>query len=362
MNRSLRKIQSVLDSVQGVEGGLKFDPAIGGIVPARPIIQECDSRKRVVMPNKDDMIGDMVIQNAKSAPTSFCMDNETSIVKMEDECLLDGTQMVGECEPRPPHLPSSKHSRGTQIVGECEPHPSHLPSSEHSRLAALDAGLSRPISINSVPWTTSPNISPSSFLPGETVNRWVFDNKSHFSSQNSSLLAVGDEVAAKSKDDVLMDRDNGVVEHNRPTSSGMTDSSDRSGSESMMNGSSSSSRSSGKRQNHKSDTSYVDSGSKIVVKATYKENTVRFKFNTASGCIPLYEEIAQRFKLQVGQFQLKYLDDEEEWVMLVSESDLQECLEILDFTGNRSVKFLVREVTSAMGSSGGSNCFLGEGS
>lgn len=359
VNRSLRKIQSVLDSVQGVEGGLKFDPAIGGLVPARPIIQECDSRKRVVMSDKSDMIGDMVIQNAKSAATSFCMDNETSIVKMEDECLLDGTQMVGECEPRPPNLPSSEHSRGTQMVGECEPHPSHLPSSEHSRLAALDAGLSRPIS---VPWTTSPNISSSSFHPRETFNRWVFDNKSHFISQNSSLLAVGDEMATKSKDDVVMDRDNGVVEHNQPTSSGMTDSSDRSGSGSMMNVSSSSSRSSGKRHNHKSDTSYVDSGLKIVVKATYKENTVRFKFDTASGCISLYEEIAQRFKLQIGQFQLKYLDDEEEWVMLVSDSDLQECLEILDFTGTSSVKFLVREVTSAMGSSGGSNCFLGEGS
>ncbi|XP_057779362.1 protein NLP9-like isoform X1 [Salvia miltiorrhiza] len=364
VNRSLRKIQSVLDSVQGVEGGLKFDPAIGGLVPAGPIIQEFDARKRSVMPNKGDMIRDCdLVQNAKSALTSSCMDIPTSIVKMEDECLLDGAQMVGECEPRPPHLPSS----------------------EHSRSAAPDAGLSRPISLNSVCWTTSPNVLASSFLPTETLNRWVFNNKSHFSSQNS--LAVGDEMDTRSKDEIVMDRDggvvehnqysemdtrskdeividrdDGVVEHNQPSSSGMTDSSDGYGSGSLMNNSSSSSRSSGKRQNHKSETGYVDSGSKIVVKATYKDDTVRFKFDTASGCILLYEEIAKRFKLQVGQFQLKYLDDEEEWVMLVSDSDLQECLEILDFVGSRSVKFLVRDVASAMGSSGGSNCFLGEGS
>lgn len=338
VNRSLRKIQSVLDSVQGVEGGLKFDPAIGGLVPAGPIVQEFDTPKRIVMPDRDDMIGDRyLVQNAKSATASSCMDIRTSIVKMEDECLLDGTQMVGECEPHPPHLPSS----------------------EHSRLAALDAGVSRPISLNSVPWTTTPNVQLSSFLPTETLNRWVFNNKSHFIPQNSSSLAVGDEMDTRSKDEIVMDRDDGVVEHNQPSSSGMTDSSEGSGSGSLMNNSSSSSRSSGKRQN---ETGYIDSGSKIVVKATYKDDTVRFKFDTASGCILLYEEIAKRFKLSVGQFQLKYLDDEEEWVMLVSDSDLQECLEILDFVGTRSVKFLVRDVASAVGSSGGSNCFLGEGS
>ncbi|XP_047981428.1 protein NLP9-like isoform X1 [Salvia hispanica] len=336
VNRSLRKIQSVLDSVQGVEGGLKFDPATGGLVPAGPIVEEFETRKRTGLPNKDGMIGDFdLIQSIKSAPASSFMDVQTSIVKMEEECLLDGNQVVGKCEPRPPHLPSL----------------------EQSRLAALDVGVSRPISLNSVHWTTSPNVLPSSFLPSKTPDRWAFKNKSHFIPQNSSSVAVGNKVDTISKDEIVTSR-----EHNQPSTSGMTCSSDGSGSGSLMNNSSSSSRSSGKRQNHKSETCHVDSGSKIVVKATYKDDTVRFKFDTASGCILLYEEIARRFKLQVGQFQLKYLDDEEEWVMLVSDSDLQECLEILDFMGTRSVKFLVRDEVSAIGSSGGSNCFLGEGS
>ncbi|KAI3459768.1 hypothetical protein Pfo_016433 [Paulownia fortunei] len=348
VNRSLRKIQSVLDSVQGVEGGLKFDPTMGGLVAAGSIIQEFDSRKRVVLPNKNDLIrdSDLVIQNAKSAPTSSCMDIETGIVKMEEECLLDGNQ----------------------VVGECKPGPLHMQSLEESRLAALDAGLSWPASLNNVPWTTSPNVPPSSFLSRERSKRWVLDDssvnpvasQSHFISRNS--MTAGDEIDTKLKDDNGMDRDDGVVEHNQPTSSGMTDSSNGSGSGSMMNGSSSSSRSFGKRQNPKSETSYGDSGSKIIVKATYKEDTIRFKFEPAGGCVQLYEEVAKRFKLQIGQFQLKYLDDEEEWVMLVSDSDLQECLEILDFLGTRNVKFLVRDVPSTIGSSGGSNCFLGEGS
>ena len=48
--------------------------------------------------------------------------------------------------------------------------------------------------------------------------------------------------------------------------------------------------------------------------------------------------------------------------MLVSDSDLQECLEILEYVGTRSVKFQVRDIPCAMGSSGSSNCFLAGGS
>ncbi|XP_011073897.1 protein NLP9 [Sesamum indicum] len=348
VNRSLKKIQSVLDSVQGVEGGLKFDPTMGGLVAAGSIIQQFDSRTSGVLPDKDDMIrdSDLVIQNATEPSPSF-MDIETTIVKMEEESLLDGNQLAGEGKSNPLRLQNP----------------------EKSKLAELDAGLSWPASPNNVPWTTA-NVAPSSFLLRERCNRSVLDHssmkpvssESHFISRNSSSMAAGDEIETKLNDDTGIDGDDGVVEHNQPTSSGMTDSSNGSGSGSMMNGSSSSSRSFGKRQNPKTEASHGDSGSKIIVKATYKEDTIRFKFEPAAGCIQLYEEVAKRFKLQMGHFQLKYLDDEEEWVMLVSDSDLQECLEIMDFVGSRNVKFLVRDVPSTIGSSGGSNCFLGDGS
>ncbi|KAK6122862.1 hypothetical protein DH2020_043388 [Rehmannia glutinosa] len=318
VNRSLRKIQSVLDSVQGVEGGLKFDPNMGGLVAAGSIIQEFDSRIGFDLPNKNYLIkdSDLATQNAKSAPMSSCMDIEATIVKTEEDYLLDGNQ----------------------VVGDRKPGPLHLQSLENSRLSALDAS-----------WPASLN------------NRWMLDGSSMPPVASKSHFISGDEIDTKLKDDTGMDRDDGVVEHNQPTSSGMTDSSNGSGSGSMMNGSSSSS-SFGKRRNRKSETSYGDSGSKLVVKATYKEDTIRFKFEPTAGCVQLYEEVAKRFNLQMGQFQLKYLDDEEEWVMLVSDSDLRECLEILDFVGTRNVKFMVRDVPSAIGSSGGSNCFLGEGS
>ncbi|KAG7589138.1 RWP-RK domain [Arabidopsis suecica] len=71
--------------------------------------------------------------------------------------------------------------------------------------------------------------------------------------------------------------------------------------------------------------------------------------------------VEKRFKLQDGSFQLKYLDDEEKWVMLVTDSDFQECLEILNGMGKHSVTFPVRDLPPPISSYGGSNGYLGTG-
>ncbi|RYR22914.1 hypothetical protein Ahy_B03g068203 isoform C [Arachis hypogaea] len=124
-------------------------------------------------------------------------------------------------------------------------------------------------------------------------------------------------------------------EHHNPATSSMSDSSNDSGSRKFEN-----------RKHLKAKSPCVDRGSKIIVKAAYKEDMIRFKFDPAAGCLQLYEQVATRFKLQIGSFQLKYLDDEEEWVWMVNDSDLEECIEILDDLGTRSVKFLVRDMLS----------------
>ncbi|GFP96819.1 protein nlp9 [Phtheirospermum japonicum] len=87
--------------------------------------------------------------------------------------------------------------------------------------------------------------------------------------------------------------------------------------------------------------------SKMTVKATYKDDIVRFKFEPAAGCLELYAEVAKRFKLQTEQFILKYLDDEQEWVMLVTDSDLGECIEIFNLD-KPIVKLLVCDVSTSL--------------
>ncbi|XP_071685984.1 protein NLP9-like [Rutidosis leptorrhynchoides] len=295
VNRSLKKIQTVLDSVQGVEGGLKFDPATGGLVAANTVTQDLDAQKSSMLSNNSTEVA------SQHPQPSSCFNTES--LKLEDECN------VGVDELR------SSNS---------------LP----------------------IPITTS--------MGGYCIDKWspvdgqlkVEKSNRLYSSHSSSSLGAGDDMDTSMNDnDVIDGYDN---DHNQSTSSSMTDSSNGS----TMNGSSTSSPSFSGLKNSKTERFNGDEGSKLTVKATYKEDTVRFKFEPSSGWFHLYEEVAKRFKIQTGTFQLKYKDDEEEWVLLVCESDWRECVEILESSGTRIVKFLVRDATFGMGSSGSSNCFL----
>ncbi|KAI5653548.1 hypothetical protein M9H77_30735 [Catharanthus roseus] len=285
------------------------------------------------------------------------MVNENAVVKMEEECYLDNKD-VGKLSFPSPNSSKEKYQQKMPGAEGCP-----IPE-----LAAPGSVSSRSATLKTMHWSYFDHKSLDSYLSRSGQKEWGLTGKSQnlescdsvFVSQSSSSVGVIDERDAKEKNSYVLDGDDGVLEQSHPTSSSMTDSSNGSGS--MMNGSSSCSRSFAKQKHSKDEASFEECGSKITVKASYKDDTVRFKFDPSFGCFNLYEEVARRFKLQQGTFQLKYMDDEEEWVMLVSDSDLQECLEILDILGTRSVKFLVRDALCAVGSSGSSNCFLGGGS
>lgn len=358
VNRSLRKIQSVIDSVEGVEGGLKFDSTTGELVATGPILQ--DPKKCVVLPynNPSAKASDLVIQNTKTVPQSAYIDIETTIEKMEEKCCLNGNDLTGF------------NLIDTNTYGvDCK---TSAPYGKHkeSQLAALDVRLSRHASLNAMPLATYAKFPPNNFLAREECSRWALENdyakpepsESRFFSGISGSMAADGKIDSKSKGNIETVRNDGAVEHNQLTSSGMTNSSNGSGSGSLMIGSSSSLKSYDDVHNSKTEAASGDNRCKLIVKATYKEDTVRFKFDPIAGCFQLYEEVAMRFKIQNGQFQLKYLDDEAEWVLMVSDSDFHECLEILDNLGTCIVKFQVRDAPSTFGSSGSSNCFLGGGS
>lgn len=339
VNRSLKKIQNVLDSVKGVEGGLKFDPTTGGFVATGSMSQDFDTQKSLLFSEKTSSAqnSEQCTQQAVSATPWPCINSEDLLIKLEDdEYCMDGN--------RPTHNSCETQSKKLDIP---------LPNSnESSKLIAVDAPF------GSMPQNCPQNASLASFTVGKGMRPGpnkcslkLENSECQFASHSPSSLAAADEM------DTVVDGDDGIVEHNQPTTSSMTDSSNGSGS--MVNGSSSTSQCSEEHKHSKCKTGCVDSASKIVVKATYREDTVRFKFEPSAGCFQLYEEVAKRFKLQNGTFQLKYLDDEEEWVMLVSESDLQECLEILDDVGTRNVKFQVRDMPYALSSSGSSNFLTG---
>ncbi|KAI4334626.1 hypothetical protein L6164_019291 [Bauhinia variegata] len=339
-NRSLKKIQTVLDSVQGVEGGLKFDPSTGGFVAGSSIIRELDAHTSLLFSEKRMHVKgpDLVTQDAVAVPLVPCTERDYSAIKAEerDVYLTCGNQLV--------------HSRSrNSCAGELKKvNASSVDCSEDSKSMAIDDGSCYTARHGTKDQDCADLACLGSVLAKEG-DKWG-QNKGDLGLENANC-----DIVSRSSSPLIAGGVDGIVDHSRPTYSSMTGSSNGSGS--TMHDSSSGSQSFENQKHCKVESTCIDSisGSKIIVKATYREDTIRFKFDPSAGYLQLYEEVATRLKLQHGSFQLKYLDDEEEWVMLVNDSDLQECLDILDDIGTRRVKFLIREMPLVLSSSGSSS-------
>jgi hypothetical protein len=87
----------------------------------------------------------------------------------------------------------------------------------------------------------------------------------------------------------------------------------------------------------------------VTVKAKYCDDTVRFKLGGASTYQEMMEEVGKRFRLKADNFTLKYLDDDEEWVMLTCDADVLECFSVIRDSGANHVKLIVRDAIGGHG-------------
>ncbi|BFG32020.1 hypothetical protein CerSpe_182940 [Prunus speciosa] len=92
----------------------------------------------------------------------------------------------------------------------------------------------------------------------------------------------------------------------------------------------------------------------VTIKATYKEDIIRFRISMSSGIVELKDEVAKRLKLEMGTFEIKYMDDDLEWVLIACDADLQECMEICRSLGRNMIRLSVHDIMSNFGSSCGS--------
>ncbi|MCD7471271.1 hypothetical protein HAX54_011605 [Datura stramonium] len=142
VNRSLVKIRTVLKSVQGIEGGLKFDTVTGGC--------------------------------CIYAQTS-CIDNHNSVVKMEEDLHVDGSQLA-----------ESNHFSPSSFRVEDRPNSSLSGVCHGSKLAAIDGGPSLPANPDTMAWTSSGNVSLVTFRHkkkdgGTVVVKYIpFNNERQF--------------------------------------------------------------------------------------------------------------------------------------------------------------------------------------
>jgi hypothetical protein len=89
----------------------------------------------------------------------------------------------------------------------------------------------------------------------------------------------------------------------------------------------------------------------LTIKATYNDDIIRFRLPLDSGIAKLKEEVSKRLKVDMGTFDIKYLDDDNELVLITCDVDLLECADVSKLSGSKIIRLFVHDVTANPGSS-----------
>ncbi|XP_058214192.1 calmodulin-binding protein 60 B-like isoform X2 [Rhododendron vialii] len=81
--------------------------------------------------------------------------------------------------------------------------------------------------------------------------------------------------------------------------------------------------------------------SSMTVKATYGDDMIKFELPPTSGIIELKEEVAMRLKLELDRFDLKYKDEDGDWILLPCDKDLRNYLQLFSSMINPIIRLLV---------------------
>ncbi|KAJ4831562.1 hypothetical protein Tsubulata_029495 [Turnera subulata] len=92
---------------------------------------------------------------------------------------------------------------------------------------------------------------------------------------------------------------------------------------------------------------FVQEGGAFRVKATFGEENIRFSLQPNWGLRELQQEIAKRFNMQDFRgIDLKYVDNDQESVLLTCDDDLEECKDLFRCLQNHTIKMSLHRASS----------------
>lgn len=103
----------------------------------------------------------------------------------------------------------------------------------------------------------------------------------------------------------------------------------------------------------------IQESDSLRVKVTYGEEKIRFRMLRSWEFKDLVQEVVRRFNIgDMSGYQLKYLDDDSEWVLLTCDADLEECVDISRSSQRQTIKLALQVSQSHSRSSVASNSHL----
>ncbi|XP_059653142.1 protein NLP7-like isoform X2 [Cornus florida] len=83
----------------------------------------------------------------------------------------------------------------------------------------------------------------------------------------------------------------------------------------------------------------------ITIKATYRDDIIKFQLPSSSRMVELEEEVSKRLKFSVGTHKIKYTDDDGDRILIACDKDLQECMSASNSLGMKTIKMFIEPIT-----------------
>ncbi|XP_058214185.1 uncharacterized protein LOC131325763 isoform X4 [Rhododendron vialii] len=81
----------------------------------------------------------------------------------------------------------------------------------------------------------------------------------------------------------------------------------------------------------------------VKLKAIYGDTTIKFQLPLTSGINELKEEVSKMLECKLGSFNVEYKDEDGDWILMASDENVSEYLQLLSSLGNQVTKLKLRD-------------------